>query len=464
MKIAMDKICLVFSKAFDVIEKEQLGASENHSMRVAALCIAMGKKLGYNDDMLSAIAVCGLFHDSALTEYHLSQKTGVLQEKNMVLHCEKGQSHVSWLPFKLNIDIDKFILHHHERGDGLGPFHLKENEISMETAIIAAADAVDATYHLQYVKAEKLPELREKILLYASTYSTLASIKVLIEVLDENLLETLRDENITQTMDRELPRWEEDVRDFRVIRAGGFIARAIDYKSEFTRMHTSQISNRAWVMAEHYGYDLEEKHALFLAASLHDIGKIATPIGILEKPGKLDDDEFIIIKQHVKNTLDWLGEIPDFELIRNWAANHHEKLGGFGYSRGINGNELDFNSRLMACIDIYQAVIEPRPYHGARTHEQTMEILYDMASKGQIDEKIVKDMDIVMAKYSMQQVPSPIQDDEACAIFKAHEKTPVNGYRCNICGYFHEGDGLPEDFICPVCKHSANYFTRANPA
>jgi HD-GYP domain-containing protein (c-di-GMP phosphodiesterase class II) len=53
----MDKLCLVFSKAFDVIEKEQLGASENHSMRVAALCIAMGKRLGYDDDTLSAVAV-----------------------------------------------------------------------------------------------------------------------------------------------------------------------------------------------------------------------------------------------------------------------------------------------------------------------------------------------------------------------------------------------------------------------
>ena len=463
MKIAMDKLCLVFSKAFDVIEKEQLGASENHSMRVAALCIAMGKRLGYDDDTLSAVAVCGLFHDSALTEYHLSLKEGALQERNMILHCEKGQSHVSWLPFKT--DINELVMLHHERGDGKGPFHKKEDEISMEAAIIAAADAVDAIHHLQRVPVDKLPELRNKIASRPEMYSTRAAIKVLVDILDEDLLETLRDENIAKTVEDDLPRWEEDVSDCRVMQASGFIARVIDYKSEFTRMHTSQIANRAWVMAEHYGYGSEEKHALFLAASLHDIGKIATPIGILEKPGKLDDDEFAVIKQHVKNTFDWLGEIPDFEPIRSWAANHHEKLGGFGYSRGLNGEDLDFNSRLMTCIDIYQAVIEPRPYHGARTHEETMEILYDMASKGQIDEKIVRDMDIVMAEYSMREVPSPI-NDVACKIYNVQEigqNTIVNGYRCNICGYFHEGDELPEDFICPVCKHNANYFTKTNP-
>ena len=151
----------------------------------------------------------------------------------------------------------------------------------------------------------------------------------------------------------------------------------------------------------------EKRNGLFLAASLHDIGKIGIPTAILEKPGKLDDDEFAIIKKHVKYTLDWLSPMPNFEHIRNWAADHHEKLDGLGYSVGKSAEELDFNARLMTCIDIYQAVCEPRPYHEARSHEDTMVILNNMASKGQVDEGIARDMDLVMAKYSMQQVPSP---------------------------------------------------------
>lgn len=413
MIIAMDKLCIVFSKAFDIIEKEQLGASENHSLRVAALCIAMGKRLGYGRNTQTAIAICGMFHDSALTEYHLSLEEGALKERNMILHCEKGQNNAAWLPFKEN--IDKFILYHHERGDGQGPFGKKEGEIPLEAALIAAADAVDAIHHLQQVSIDRLPKLRRKILSRADTYSTRAAIDVLLDVLDENMLETLTDQNIYQTIERELPRWEIDIRDCSVIRSAEFIARVIDYKSEFTRMHTSQIANRAWVMAEHYGYGLEEKHALFLAAALHDIGKIATPIEILEKPGKLSDEEFGIIKQHVKNTLDWLGEVPDFEPIISWAANHHEKLVGSGYSRGLAGDEIDFNSRLMACIDIYQAVCEPRPYHDARTHEETMAIIFDMSAHGLVDEKITADLDRVMGKYSLLEVPSPI-DYGTCSI------------------------------------------------
>jgi len=406
MKIAMDKLCIVFSHAFDIIEKEQLGASELHSMRVGALCASMGKKLGFDDDAVSGIAVCAMFHDNALTEYHLSMKECEERDRNMLLHCEKGQSNASWLPFRKS--VDGFILYHHECGTGEGPFKKREGEFPFEAALIAAADAVDATHHLQTVSIERFPALRNRLSARAETYSTRGAMDILLETLDEDVLESLRDENISQTLDRSLPRWEVDINDPGIIRAAGFISRIIDYKSEFTQKHTSQIANRAWLSAGYYGYDPEEKAALFLAASLHDIGKIATPIGILEKPGKLDDDEFRIIKKHVKNTRDLLSKVPNLELITNWAADHHEKLDGSGYPLGKKADNLDFNSRLMACIDIYQAVSEARPYHDARSHEDTMPILYDMAAKGFIDREIVKDFDSIMAEYSMRDVPPPV--------------------------------------------------------
>jgi len=405
MTIAMDKLCRVFSRALDIIEKEQIGASDFHSMRVAALCAEMGRRLGYEDDEISAIATCALFHDNALTEYHLSQTEMSGNGRNMVLHCEKGQSNVSWLPFEK--DISGFILYHHERGDGKGPFGKKAGEYPFEAALIAAADSVDAAFRLQGVSAGKWADLRNKIASRADTYSVREATETLIEVIDGDILESLRDENIAKTLEDGLPSWEVGVSDKSVMSIARFAAHVIDQKSQFTRKHTLQIANRAWIMGEYYGYDREQLAALYLAASLHDIGKIATPTAVLEKPGKLDPDEFQIIKDHVRHTHEWL-DIPGFELIRDWAANHHEKLDGSGYSFGKPGDELDFNSRLLACIDIYQAVSEPRPYHGARSHEDTMPILRDMAAKGFVDEKIVKDVDAVMARYSLTDAPAPI--------------------------------------------------------
>ena len=408
----MDKLCIVFSRAFDIIEEEQIGASERHSMRVGALCAKMGRLLGFDDDAVSGVSTCGMFHDNALTEYHLSLRSDTETERNMALHCEKGQSNVSWLPFKKS--IDGFILYHHECAEGSGPFRKRDGEYPFEAALIAAADAVDVTHRLQTIAASDLPALRDSIAECAEVYSTRAAIDVLLDVLDTDVLESLRDENILQTLEASLPHWVVDIGDPGAIRAAGFVARVIDYKSHFTQKHTSQIANRAWVMAGHYGYSHDEKTALFVAASLHDIGKIATPIGILEKPGKLDPDEFAIIKKHVWNTREFLSYVPKFELITNWAADHHEKLDGTGYYVGKPADALDFNARMVACLDIYQAVSEARPYHDARSHEDTMPILYNMASQGFIDSGIVKDVDEVMAEYSMRDVPSPIDDEECC--------------------------------------------------
>jgi HD-GYP domain-containing protein (c-di-GMP phosphodiesterase class II) len=187
------------------------------------------------------------------------------------------------------------------------------------------------------------------------------------------------------------------------------IARVIDYKSVFTKKHTMQIANRAWLMGSYYGYDEASKAQLYLAAALHDIGKIATPLEILENPGGLTRDEFEIIKQHVKHTYDWLSTVEGLEDICRWASDHHEKLDGTGYYRGKKTGDLDFNSCLLACIDVYQAVSEERPYHPARGHKDTMPILYAMAQKGLVNEKIVKDLDAVMAKYSYQDILSPVQ-------------------------------------------------------
>ena len=410
MKIAMDKLCIVFSRAFDIIEEEQLGASEHHSMRVAALCAIMGKQLGFDDDALTGIAICALFHDNALTEYHLSETEGEERDRNIMLHCVKGQKSASWLPFKKS--IDGFILYHHENGMGEGPFGKRDGEYPFEAALIAAADAVDATHHLQKIPSGELQNLRDKIAPQIETYSTRSAMDVLLQTLDERVMESLHDDNISKTLERALPRWAVDINDPDVIRAAGFISHVIDYKSHFTQKHTSQIANRAWIMAGHYGYSSEDKAALFLAASLHDIGKIATPIGILEKNGKLDDDEFNEIKKHVRNTREFLDDVPGFQPIKSWAADHHEKLDGSGYYIGKAANELDFSARLVACIDIYQAVSEPRPYHSARPHDETMPILFDMASKGLIDPEIVKDLDGVMAEYSGQDVPSPIEEKE----------------------------------------------------
>ena len=84
-----------------------------------------------------------------------------------------------------------------------------------------------------------------------------------------------------------------------------------------------------------------------------------------------------------------MSDIDDFDEIRDWAAFHHERLDGTGYPFGKSADELNECERIMACVDIYQALTESRPYKKGMTHEKAIGILEDMAQKGWLDKNIV---------------------------------------------------------------------------
>jgi len=404
MKIRMDELIQSIAAALDIVEGELLGASTNHGKRIAVLCALMGRALAMDEEEIETITACALLHDNALTEYIRYSYENVANEVDLKLHCGYGQRNVEMIPFKS--DVSGLVLYHHEQADGGGPYGKKADEIPLGAQLIAIADMIDVDYHLQRV--DSVQPLQKEIVEQSGKRYTKTAADAMLAVLDSDTLRSLRDENIAQTAARILPAWQVDVEDEAIMRLAGLVSRIIDNKSDFTKKHTVQIANRAWLMGGYYGFDQAKRAKVYLAASLHDIGKLATPNAILDKHGKLTDSEFDIIKDHIRGTYDLLSGITGFEEICRWASSHHEKLDGTGYPFGKNAEELDFVDRLIACTDIYQAVSEARPYHPGRSHEDTMPILWQMAKKGYIDIEIVKDFDTVMAGYSNRDVPDPM--------------------------------------------------------
>jgi len=402
----MDQLVQSVATGLEIVECELLGASSYHGKRIAVLCALMGKETGMSEDEIKAVTTCALFHDNALTEYIQYMHKNKDREKNFMLHCEYGQRNVEMLPF--DSDVSGLILYHHEHADGSGLYGKKEGEFPLGAQLIAIADMVDVRYHLQRVDTDKLPKIRDEIASFTGRYYTKPAAEALLAVLDAEALMSLHDENILQTTTKLLPEWQIDTDDDALMRIAGLIAKIIDLKSPFTKRHTIQIANRAWLMGGYYNFDKEKRTKVYLAASLHDLGKLGIPNAILDKPAKLTEEEFGIIKSHVRGTYDMLCDISGFEEICRWASTHHEKLDGTGYCFGKKSEELDFVDRVLACTDIYQAVCEERPYHPERSHEETMPILWSMADKGFIDREIVKDFDIAMAEYSHKYVPDPL--------------------------------------------------------
>jgi putative nucleotidyltransferase with HDIG domain len=163
----------------------------------------------------------------------------------------------------------------------------------------------------------------------------------------------------------------------------------IDFRSSFTARHSAGVAKIAEQLAQFLGFTPEECKLMLIAGYLHDLGKLAIDNDILEKPGKLNEDEFNQIRSHTYYTYQLLDTIPQLKVINEWAAYHHERIDGKGYPFHIGGNALSSGSRIMAVADVFTAITEKRPYREGMDDSHAIRILNDMVASGALDEKVV---------------------------------------------------------------------------
>ncbi|MGB3681631.1 MAG: HD domain-containing phosphohydrolase [Rubrobacteraceae bacterium] len=152
-------------------------------------------------------------------------------------------------------------------------------------------------------------------------------------------------------------------------------ARIIDAKSPFTYEHSERVAETASMVSEHMGLPADAVADQVRAGLLHDIGKLGVSNRILDKPGRLTDEEFAKVKRHPVLTRETLSRIAPFENILDRASNHHEKLDGSGYPLGLTGEDLDLPTRILTVADIFDALASDRPYRPGMPMEKVLDIL-----------------------------------------------------------------------------------------
>lgn len=406
MKLNLNNLLIGVSNALDFVEMDILGVNSNHSKRVAYICLKIALELNLTPEESFDIVALSILHDNGLSEKVLHNningnyynKLNVLEKYDR--HCIIGEENIKEFPFLT--DVTNVIKYHHERFDGSGFFDIKGNDIPIMAQIISFADTLDLKFTLNNMYKEKEEEVlsflkREENKLVSS--EILSAFYKLINI--DKLWVDLQDEFLDKKLNDSVPCIYEELNYERVKEITRVLSRIIDCKSKFTAEHSLGLSTKIKKMADYYKKDEVEKLKLSIAADLHDIGKLAIPNEILDKDGKLTKDEYELIKTHSHYTRACLDSLDEFEDIAEWASNHHEKLNGSGYPKGLTAESLDFNSRLMACLDIYQALVEERPYRVPLSHQQSMDILYNLANDNLIDKDIITDMDFVFGNMDI---------------------------------------------------------------
>ena len=160
-------------------------------------------------------------------------------------------------------------------------------------------------------------------------------------------------------------------------------------KDAYTERHTRRVALRAVQVGESLGLSASRLRTLAIGGLVHDIGKLSIDDGILKKPGALDDAEYAEIKEHPERGYKLLNELGGFSpAVRKLVRDHHERLDGKGYPRGLGADDLDLDTRILTVCDVYDALISKRVYRDAWSHEAAMDLLR-RESGSAFDERVV---------------------------------------------------------------------------
>jgi putative nucleotidyltransferase with HDIG domain len=266
-----------------------------------------------------------------------------------------------------------------EHWDGAGyPNHLIEDEIPTFSRIANIAQTLEVFWRSRGADAAQ-----EAVEGHSGRWFDLNMVKAAVSLFnDGKLWEGLDSKNILEEVMYLEPLKQRLTADDDTIDNICFaFADIIDAKSPFTFQHSNGVASAALKIANHFGMSKTERRHLRRAALLHDVGKLSVPNAILEKPGKLTDEEWKTVRDHPYYTYEILRRIPAFATFANDAAAHHERLDGTGYWRKWSGDESSFSARILAVADVFDALRANRPYRDSLPLEKVFSIMREDAPR-----------------------------------------------------------------------------------
>ncbi len=165
---------------------------------------------------------------------------------------------------------------------------------------------------------------------------------------------------------------------------------AMGYRDDETGSHARRLGLYASVLARDLGWDPEAVNNIRLAAPMHDVGKIGIPDNILLKPGTLSRGEFRVMKEHCRIGAQILHgtDVPLLHMAEDIALSHHEAWDGAGYPHGLTGEAIPKAARIVAIVDVYDALVHDRVYRPAYSEDQAVSIMISENTKGRYDPEI----------------------------------------------------------------------------
>lgn len=369
------------SAALDLMSSEVVG----HHRRVAYLACRLGRALGLSQAERTELFMAAILHD--IGGFSLQSRLAALSfETDGARHAELGYRLLRTNPLLDSAAV--IVRHHHTPRVRFDTLDEPPRKLYL-AGVLNLADRTDILSFREHSvdSAALMGRLRPR----AGYQFDPQAVEALGELVrDPDFWAPLKTDDPMQALDRDLDLFQErGMSRGQLMQASTAFSQIIDFRSRFTATHSRGVAEAAVCLAEKAGMDEAELKDMRLAGNLHDLGKLAVPSEIIDKPGPLSTDEMNVMKRHPGLSGTILNSVPGLQRVAAWASQHHEQLGGRGYPSGLADSDIPLGSRIMAVADIFTALREDRPYRAGMENGQTLRLIEDMAARQALDAEVV---------------------------------------------------------------------------
>ncbi|MCL5036848.1 MAG: HD domain-containing protein [Chloroflexi bacterium] len=376
-------LVMALSSAVDLVTP-QVG---NHHKRVAYIAHAMGGEMGLTNKEQKDLLLAGALHD--IGALSLKERLDTLQFEIKSPHIHAETSYLLLKNFEPFADMAYLGRFHHvpwNEGEGV---EFRGNPVPIGSHILHLADRIEVLIDKNKSILGQTEGIAARIFENSRKFApnVLEAFKGLVNK-EYFWLDTVS--GGLDTTIRMRARIDDTVLDMEdLFKITEVFSQVIDFRSPFTATHSSGVAAISEALAGMMGLSELECRKIRLAGYLHDLGKLAVPTEILEKPDKLTEEEFNIMRSHTFYTYRILEPLDALDEINTWASFHHERLDGNGYPFHLGARDLPIGSRIMAVADVFTAITENRPYREGMPPEQALKLLKQFADNSALDVHIV---------------------------------------------------------------------------